>query len=80
VYDVPNFGEYWEAANVVAAASIRALQPEFVSFITHGLEVAHAHIHILPRKPGESVFVPETMKLSNEELEETRSKIAAELL
>ncbi len=79
VYDVPNFGSYWEAAHRIARASMQALDPEFVSFITHGMEVPHAHIHILPRGEGESVFVPDTMKLTPEELEDTRVKIVTQL-
>jgi histidine triad (HIT) family protein len=79
VYDVPQFGEYWEAAKRISEATIAAFSPEFVSFITHGLEVAHAHIHILPRQSGESVFVPDTITLLPEELETIRAKIEAHI-
>jgi len=75
VYDVPDFGAYWEAARTVATACQKAFNPEFVSFITHGLEVPHAHIHIMPRQHGESVFVPPTMNVTKEELEDSRDKI-----
>ena len=79
VYDVPDFGAYWEVARRIAQASMEAMNPEFVSFITHGMEVPHAHIHILPRSKGENVFVPDTMKLTHEQLEDTRLQIAAKL-
>ncbi|GIW63472.1 MAG: HIT family protein [Patescibacteria group bacterium] len=64
VYDVPEFGEYWETAKKIALASKTALSAEFVSFATHGLEVAHAHIHILPRQKGEYEFLPNKKELS----------------
>lgn len=79
VYDVPNFGEYWSVAKRISEASIAAFEPEFVSFITHGLEVPHAHIHILPRQRGENVFVPDTIALAPEELETIRAKIVAHI-
>ncbi|MBI4136689.1 HIT domain-containing protein [Candidatus Roizmanbacteria bacterium] len=75
VYDVPNFGGYWEKAKLISDAMQKALKPEFITFVTHGLEVPHAHIHILPRQKGETSFVPEQKKLSKEEM----GKIAEEL-
>jgi len=56
VYDVPNFGEYWQVAQKIALnIKNSALNPEFISFITIGNEVAHAHIHIIPRNNTDSV-------------------------
>lgn len=52
VYDVPNFGEYWEAALQVTKNILEKLQPRFVSYLTYGLDVPHAHIHIIPRYNG----------------------------
>lgn len=48
VYDVPEFGAYWETALIIEKKIQRALKPPWVSFFTHGF-VPHAHIHILPR-------------------------------
>lgn len=48
-YDVPNFGEFWEVAKKIALTQIKNLDCEFVSFVTMGKEVPHAHIHIIPR-------------------------------
>ncbi len=76
VYDVPNFGGYWEAARAISDACMKAFEPEFVSFITHGLEVPHAHIHIMPRQSGGSVFVPPIMDMSKQELEDAKRRIA----
>lgn len=49
VYDVPNFGEMWEAVKKVTFAIISALNPISVSYATLGFEIQHAHIWIIPR-------------------------------
>lgn len=49
VYDVPNPGQYWAIANKIALASIRAFGSDYLSFLTLGNEVPHAHIHLIPR-------------------------------
>jgi histidine triad (HIT) family protein len=46
--DVPNFGEYFEAAKKIGLQLQEKLGATFVSFQTFGTEVAHAHIHIVP--------------------------------
>ncbi len=48
-YDVERFGDYWEVAKAIALAAIEALEAKFVNFITAGLGVPHAHIHVVPR-------------------------------
>ena len=48
-YDIPNFGEYFEVAKKIALACITGLQAEWVSFMTVGVHISHAHIHVLPR-------------------------------
>lgn len=49
VNDVPNFGEYWEAARKLAQATERVVVSESISYLTLGYEVPHAHIRIIPR-------------------------------
>jgi len=49
VYDVPNFGEYWEVAKKVAISAIKGLNAISVSFATLGFEISHAHIRVIPR-------------------------------
>ena len=49
VFDVPNFGEYFEVARKIALASEKVLNIESVSLLTLGYEVPHAHIRIIPR-------------------------------
>jgi diadenosine tetraphosphate (Ap4A) HIT family hydrolase len=55
-----------------------ALQPKFISYVSHGLEVLHAHIHIMPRK-SETAFVPPEIKIDNEEMKKTASEIRSSL-
>lgn len=49
VYDVEEFGEYWEVTKKVTSAILNALNPKFIEYLTFGLEVPHSHIHIIPR-------------------------------
>lgn len=80
VYDVPDFGEYWQTAQKIALAIKNSdLKPEYVSFITMGNEVPHAHIHIIPRNNADSVgpalqAIPH-LKLSDEKFAEILSAI-----
>ena len=74
VYDVPEFGKYWETVLRVTRAIQKGLEPQFITYVTHGLEVEHAHIHILPRK-GDTEFVPEIKKVSKEEMENIAEKL-----
>ena len=62
VYDVPNFGEYWETVLKVTHALQKTMSPTFVTYVTHGLEVPHAHIHIMPRRK-EKEFVQSVTSL-----------------
>ena len=48
-YDVPNFGEYWVFVHKVTKIIQEKYKPLFVSYLTMGNEISHAHIHILPR-------------------------------
>lgn len=75
VYGVPEFKKYWKAVLKVTEAMKRSLKPHFVTYVTHGLAVAHAHIHILPREEKETAFVPPNISLSEKKMEETAEKI-----
>ncbi len=82
VYDVPEFGEYWEAALLATKAIKRALKPEWVSYFTYGA-VPHAHIHIMPRYEKMSADIPESAMLPHKTLQFTKeefSKIAAKII
>lgn len=53
VYDVPDFGQYFEIAKKIALATIPIVNAQAVSFLTLGYEVPHAHIRIIPRFPND---------------------------
>lgn len=55
VHEVEPFGQYWEIAQRVAKAAVRALGADHVNFITLGYEVPHAHIHVIPRFPDDKL-------------------------
>lgn len=48
-YDVPNFGKYFEVAKKVGLAAQKAFNAKWISFLTLGWEVPHAHIRVIPR-------------------------------
>ena len=52
-YDVPQFGHFFEVARIVALATQRAVNADYISFVTFGIEVEHAHIWIVPRFKGD---------------------------
>ena len=78
VYDVPKFGEYWEVAKKVGEKIQKSLESEFVSYVTIGNEVPHAHIHILPQSGGHMQgfsFQP-VIEMSKEEMGELAKQIS----
>ena len=79
-WDVPNFGEYWEIARKVAKAQMTGLGAKMVEFLTHGMDVPHAHIWIVPIY-GEEAFIDETDRknFSKEDMKETAEKISTNI-
>lgn len=80
VYDIPEFGKYWEAALTVTKSIQKNLTPEWIQYLTHG-EISHAHIHIIPRHDviEGAPTVPDWEKPLNftpEELEKIRRLIS----
>ena len=79
-YDVPEFDKYWLAALKITRAMQKSLKPDFVSYVTHGLQVAHAHIHIMPRQQESGGdYVPEIIKVTAKQLTEIAGKISSQL-
>ncbi|MGB9883235.1 MAG: HIT family protein [Microgenomates group bacterium] len=74
VYDVPNFGEYWEKALFVTKKIQKALKPKYISYFTHGVLVPHAHIHIIPRYDTFETL-PKSKQVSKEELEKVLNEL-----
>lgn len=86
VYDVPEFGAYWEAARTVTIAIQKALHPKWITYFTYG-SIPHAHIHILPRyevitadNPNHAQLLPnDTISMSREDLQTLVKRISKEL-
>jgi histidine triad (HIT) family protein len=69
-YDVPEFGTYWEVVKKIALDIQKKLNANFISFLTMGEAVPHAHIHILPQygKGIEGFRVDPVMQIPKEEI------------
>lgn len=66
----------WGISLKITKAIQKSLKPDFVSYITYGLEIPHAHIHIMPREKAIGQFSPPPVtKYSNAEL----TKIASDI-
>lgn len=77
VYDVPAFGDYWEVARTVALRVQKKTNAPFISFVTMGEEVPHAHIHILPQqqKGPSGIAFSQALQMTKEELIELAQDI-----
>ncbi len=78
VYDVPEFGAYFEIAKQVAIKVQNVVQSDFVSFVTVGEAVPHAHIHILPQMLGkkQGITFTEVLSISKEEIKQLATQIS----
>ena len=48
VLDVPSMGDYFSVAQKIAKHVQEKLDAQYISFQTYGIDVPHAHIHIIP--------------------------------
>lgn len=84
VFDIPNFGEYFETVKKVSLAVKAAVNADYVSLLTFGREVEHAHVWIVPRfwgdpHEGKGVDTTTRLKFSLEELTDIQSRIIQSL-
>ena len=71
--------EFEKFAKKVAIAIKKAFPCKKVAQVVLGLEVAHAHIHLIPMNSESDVnFSKEKLKLSEEEFKEIANKIYKE--
>jgi len=81
VNDVPNFGDYWQAAKTLSTAIQEVTRAESISYLTLGYEVEHAHIRIIPRFPGDAhqngINIKATLQISPEEMRSLSDEIYA---
>ena len=81
VYDIENFGDFWEVAKSVALAAVEALDAKTVNYMTLGYQVKHAHIHVIPRFEndghGEQPVFGNVKKIPKEEMLQIAEKLKA---
>ena len=53
VWDVPNTGEYFEVVSKIARVLQKVMKTEWVASDVAGMGVHHAHVHLVPRFPGD---------------------------
>lgn len=77
IYDVENFGEFWEVAKKISMRLQKILNARSISYLTLGEEVPHAHIHILPQISRDigGIKFTDGIKMEKEEL----GKLAEEI-
>lgn len=68
----------WSFANKIAKRIEKAIPCKRIGIAVIGLEVPHAHVHLIPLQSVEDInFTRPKLKLSNEEMEDICSKIKA---
>ena len=76
--DDDEIGRYQQFAKGVAVAIKKALPCKKVAQVVLGLEVPHAHIHLIPMNTEADVdFRKEKLQLSQEEMQQIANKIFA---
>jgi len=81
VNDVPEFGKYWEAARVLSNALTKGLGATRVNYLVSGVEVAHAHIWLIPRfvNDTEMLHVKRMeVKPTTKEMQRVQQKISSQ--
>jgi len=77
--DDDEIGRYQQFAKRVAVAMKKAFPCKKVAQVVLGLEVPHAHIHLIPMNSEADVdFRKEKLQLSQEEMQQIAEKIAKE--
>ena len=83
VWDVSNIGAYYEVVAKIALAQKKALNTDYVVSLVMGQQVAHAHIHLVPRFANdgheEGVNPKNIKEISKEEMLEIAEKIKKSL-
>ena len=78
VYDVPAFGEFWEIAKHIGTILQKKLQSSYISYVTIGNEVPHAHIHILPQEKAslDGFHLTPVIAMDKKEIEQLAKEIS----
>lgn len=79
VYDVDDQGSYWKVAQNIAKQLVAKMNAKYVHFVTWGLEVPHAHIHVVPRYENDQhdgfLQWEKSLKLSQDEMKEIVERV-----
>ena len=82
IFDVPDeyLGELLVFAKPIAKAIEKAFPCDRVSIVTIGLDVPHAHVHLIPINRTEDMLPTRPkLKLSEEEFKEVQRKLCLDL-
>jgi histidine triad (HIT) family protein len=82
IFDMPpsEFRDLWAFAQSIAPAIEKAIPCKRIGIAVIGLEVPHAHIHLVPlNRVGDINFTQPKMTMSQEQLKATAEKIRAAL-
>src|SRR5438034_10948117 len=55
VWDVPEAGRYFETVRIIAKTLQKTINTEWVVADIGGMGVPHAHVHVIPRFPGDEI-------------------------
>lgn len=67
-----------KAAKIVSQSLLKNTNSDFIAYYSEGMEVAHAHLHLIPRKVNDSLFSCEKpLSLSKDKMLKIAKKISA---
>lgn len=82
LFDLPEdeYRNLWQFASIIAKAIEKTVTCNRVGISVYGLEVPHAHIHLIPiKREGDMDFSRPIRDVSNEELADLARQISANL-
>ena len=78
IFDINSkeYVELWNFAKIVAKGMRKVIECERISIVVMGLDVPHAHIHLIPFNNINDIdFSKPKLKISNEEMQKTADLI-----
>ena len=78
IFDINSkeYNELWNFAKIVAKGMRKVIDCERISIVVMGLDVPHAHIHLIPFNNINDIdFSKPKLKISNEEMQKTADLI-----
>ena len=78
IFDINSkeYDDLWNFAKIVAKGMRKVIECERISIVVMGLDVPHAHIHLIPFNNINDIdFLKPKLKISNEEMQKTADLI-----